>query len=306
MSKLPAMVVFLLRSACVFEWLVLRLCMILVSTMTCKLWGSSFRSCTPVSKLFRSIQTMMELFVLSTLLAFGVSRRDLLLLPTTLAPNGAWLSKTAIGGYTLLSDPNTYDALVKWPESRPTALLLSLHGAGRNQDPIEDALLRTDHAGTLPFADSTTLCVVAPYARDCRSFYEEPRQKLLDFWRFASKELSIAQTYLYGFSDGATVAVELATTGLFSGVALTGYGFTGTLPSLAVERLSTTPFWVFHSQQDEIFRVTNARKLVKSLRSAGNDRVRLTEYENLSHFASGQQTVQQNELYLWYESLGSL
>jgi dienelactone hydrolase len=36
--------------------------------------------------------------------------------------------------------------------------------------------------------------------------------------------------FLFGFSDGATVAVELLSTRRFAGAVVASYGFTGTLP----------------------------------------------------------------------------
>lgn len=41
------------------------------------------------------------------------------------------------------------------------------------------------------------------------------------------------RVFLFGFSDGATVAVELATTRRFAGAVVASYGFTGALPPKA-------------------------------------------------------------------------
>lgn len=46
------------------------------------------------------------------------------------------------------------------------------------------------------------------------------------------------------------MGVELATTGRFAACVFAAYGLTGTLPPRAVELLSATPVWIFHSRDD--------------------------------------------------------
>ena len=72
---------------------------------------------------------------------------------------------------------------------------------------------------------------------------------------------------MFGFSDGATVAIELLTTRRFRGAVVAAYGFTGVLPPRAVERLAGVPLWVFHSADDVIFDVANADCRVAATRS---------------------------------------
>ena len=89
-----------------------------------------------------------------------------------------------------------------------------------------------------------------------------------------------SRIFLFGFSDGATVAVELATTRRFAGAVVCAYGFTGTLPPRAVERLENVPFWVFHSADDVIFDVASSDRLVAALRQGNTkDVVRYTRYD---------------------------
>jgi hypothetical protein len=71
---------------------------------------------------------------------------------------------------------------------------------------------------------------------------------------------------LFGFSDGATLAVELLTTRRFQAGIISSYGFTGTLPDLALQRLRGIPMWVFHSKDDRIFSVDYSDKLVQALK----------------------------------------
>ncbi len=112
-------------------------------------------------------------------------------------------------------------------------------------------------SGTAPQVLLDNFAVVAPYSQGKRSFYEEPRQKLLQFidWvcsdagqQAGCPKVDTNRIFLFGFSDGATEAVELLTTGQFRGGIVAAYGFTGTLPSRATDRLKDVPIWVFHSR----------------------------------------------------------
>ena len=133
-----------------------------------------------------------------------------------------------------------------------------------------------------------SFAVVAPYAAGRRSFYEEPRSKLLAFgeWvcsdagrRAGCPDVDPSRVYLFGFSDGATVAVELATTRRFAAAVVAAYGYTGALPPLATQRLTPLPLWCFHSADDVIFDVANSDRLVRTLRQAGSTSVRYTRFE---------------------------
>lgn len=199
-------------------------------------------------------------------------------------------------------DPKTYSALSYTPpgaQDKPLPLLIVLHGAGINDGPVWNlADPNGEHAGLAPsllasgrappdLADN--FAVVAPYAAGKRSFYEEPRRKLLDFveWvcsdagrRAGCASIDPSRVFLFGFSDGATVAVELATTRRFAAAVVAAYGFTGELPSLATQRLKGVPIWVFHSADDVIFSVANSDRLVNSLRQLGGDSVRYSRYDS--------------------------
>jgi predicted peptidase len=208
----------------------------------------------------------------------------------------------------LVTDPSTYSALAYSPpeqlvneKSKPPPLLIVLHGAGKNDQTawsLADPL--GEHAGLAPSLLSTSrapaelalnFAVVCPYSAGKRSFYEEPRSKLLQFVEWVCSdagrqagcpEVDPTRVFLFGFSDGATVTVELATTRRFSGCVIAAYGFTGKLPALALQRLDGVSFWVFHSADDVIFPVACSDRFVASLRDLeGNkdpNRVRYTRY----------------------------
>ena len=180
-----------------------------------------------------------------------------------------------MGTLTAVRDPASYSALAYSPRgaaasSGKTPLLIVLPGAAQNTagvwslaDPagehmgLAPSLLAS---GAAPFELARNFAVVTPYPEGKRSFYEEPRAKVLRFIDWVCSEagreagcpanIDLSRIFLFGFSDGATVGVELATTGRFAACVFAAYGLTGTLPPRAVELLSTTPLWIFHSEDD--------------------------------------------------------
>ena len=154
--------------------------------------------------------------------------------------------------FYVVTDSKSYSALVYAPprsmDDQKRPLLLVLTGAGKNAGgPWDLADPAGEHAGLPPsllFAEiaprelSENFVVVAPYPQGKRSFYEEPRQKLVDFLDFLSSDdgrragipkIDVKKIFLFGFSDGATTAVELATTGRFAACIIASYGYTGTV-----------------------------------------------------------------------------
>jgi len=193
-------------------------------------------------------------------------------------------------------EPSRLPALVYSPEgkegktSSPKAVIICLHGAGKNDlDAWDLANIKGEHAGFLPSLIANGLAptevidnfvVISPYSKGKASLYEESRRNVIDFIEWALREEGIGTdvpVFLFGFSDGATLAVELLTTGRFNGAVVAAYGFTGTLPKLAQERLKGIPMWVFHSADDVIFDVTCSDNLVRTLRKANQEDGRKTE-----------------------------
>ena len=211
----------------------------------------------------------------------------------------------------LITDPNTYSALAYSPsipavaadtqqQRKPPPLLLVLPGAAQNKGTAWDlADINGEHRGlptSLLAADlapdslAQNFAVVTPYpGRNVKSFYEQPRAKILEFVQWLCDqsgendipEFDPSQIFLFGFSDGATLSIELLTTGRFRGGIVAAYGFTGTLPHLALDRLKGKPIWVFHSADDVIFPVACSDRLVESLRKVNDD----TEASNLIRFS---------------------
>lgn len=205
---------------------------------------------------------------------------------------------TAAGGGTLtkITDPQTYSALLYVPpnysqsQQKKLPLLVVLHGAGKNdRDAWDLADIKGEHAGLPPSLIASgqapseltdNFCVVAPYSYGKRSFYEEPRGTLLRFVDWVCSDagreagcplVDPERISLLGFSDGATVGIELLTTRRFNKGIIAAYGFTGTLPDRARERLKGIPLWVFHSVDDVIFPVRCSDRLVETLRNVNND-----------------------------------
>ena len=217
-----------------------------------------------------------------------------ILAPILTVPNLSQAQESQDPNIFEIQDPDTYSAVVYIPPkvkqtSEPFHLLVLLHGAGNNQ---KSAMYEFTNLGTTP-GDHTQLplallasgqapasladnfVVVAPYIGKGKqgSLYNEPRTKIISFvkWfrRWIEEEQSISiypqKVSLFGFSEGATLAVELATTRLFNGVVIASYGFTGALPKLAIERLQGIPIWVFHSTEDDVYDIQCSKRLVESL-----------------------------------------
>ena len=226
---------------------------------------------------------------------------------------GGGAAAAAPGALREVTDPRTYTALAYSPpgQAKPP-LLVVLHGAGENaRDAWNLADPRGEHrglapsllaAGAAPRSLSENFAVVAPYAGvGRRTLYDDPRSKVTGFVDWVLSDAGRAagcpdadprRVFLFGFSDGATEAVELLTTRRFAGAVVCSYGFTGVLPSAAVQRLADLPVWVFHSADDAIFDVANSDRLVAALRRGGTrDVVRYTRYdadpENVAGAARG-------------------
>ena len=181
-------------------------------------------------------------------------------------------------------------------------LIVVLHGAGRNNLDILDDLANPqgEHAGLIPsliasrdFDKAPSLLLhncsmVAPYSYGKTSFYQDGddcRAKLLRFLDYCCETINNPSSsssstavlrfdphriFLWGFSDGATLAVELLTSQKrkFAGGVICSYGYSGaTLPPQALQRLSGIPMWMFHSADDVIFSVANSDRLVEQLRT---------------------------------------
>jgi len=237
---------------------------------------------------------------------------------------------------SVVTDPNTYSALYYAPpnNSELDPLIIVLHGAGRNEQDIQNlANPQGEHAGLIPSLIESgkapeilldKFAVLAPYSYGKPSFYNDSRKSLIDFVQWAiqnrnTKDCPINfdpnRIILFGFSDGATVGVELLTTKRFIGGVICSYGYTGkTLPGPAIDRLSNIPMWVFHSADDVIFDVGNSDRLVQQLKRKDSSVVRYSRFdkdpENLPQRVRGHSmgitASKLPDLYEWMLTLPSL
>ena len=253
-------------------------------------------------------------------------RRDLILSSASAALSAGLASLMPVSAHAaapsdlrLITDPNTYSALAYAPpipaaadtqqqqKQKPPPLLLVLPGAAQNKGTAWDlADMNGEHrglpsallaAGVAPETLAQHFAVVTPYpGRNVQSFYDEPRSKVLGFVQWLCDQrgengvprFDPNQIFLLGFSDGATLSIELLTTGRFRGGIVAAYGFTGTLPQLALDRLKGKPIWVFHSADDVIFPVACSDRLVESLRKV-NDEAEGSDLIRYSRFDSDQE-----------------
>lgn len=199
-------------------------------------------------------------------------------------------------------DPESYPALIYTPQGASAGqklpLLVVLHGAGSTglgvqelADPLgchgglPPALLAT---GRAPAVLADNFAVAAPYAAGRTSFIRDPRQKLLRFvdWVCSSAgreagcpAVDTRRIFLFGYSDGATVGVQLATSQLFAAGVFAAVGGVGDVSKVA-SRLKGVPTWVFHCADDGILPVQNSDALVAAIRKVNSaDISRYTRYD---------------------------
>jgi predicted peptidase len=227
-----------------------------------------------------------------------LSRRNLIVgggILVSSSLNPAPRTTPAIKNMVVFQDPNTYASLLYMPplSDKKLPVIVVLHGAGTNQRDITNlADLHGEYGGLLPSLIANdqapaalldNFIVLAPYCYGAKSFYDEPRSKMLNFIAYALEnipqlskqkqhQVDQSRVFLFGFSDGATLGVELLTTRRFAGAVICSYGYTGTLPNLALQRLAGLPMWVFHSADDVIFQVERTSDpLVESLKKQTHD-----------------------------------
>ncbi|KAK7239173.1 hypothetical protein SO694_000273101 [Aureococcus anophagefferens] len=205
--------------------------------------------------------------------------------PRNMRVNNCGMGSAAVTCMRCGRDNLRHQDLGKWEEGEPH--MVNERGEGGEHRGLAPSLLA---AGAAPPSLAENFAVVAPYSAGRLSLYGDPRSKMLAFVDWVLSDAGRAagcpdadpsRVFLFGFSDGATEAVELLTTKRFAGGVVCSYGFTGTLPAAAVSRLADVPVWAFHSADDAIFDVANSDRLVASLRRGGaRDVVRYTRYDS--------------------------
>ena len=200
-------------------------------------------------------------------------------------------------------------------------LLVVLHGAGENAGDARSLLdARGEHGGLAPAllaadrapaALAETFVVAAPYSAGEPSFYGDSRGGLVawvDRVIAATPAVDPRRVFLFGFSDGATVAVELLTTRRYAGGVVAAYGFTGDLPRRALDSLAGTPLWVVHAADDEVFDVGNSDRLVAALRRRGGGAdIRFSRPKTLGgHAQTGAAAASRPDIYAWLSGLPPL
>jgi len=228
-------------------------------------------------------------------------------------------------------DPQTYPALAYSPDaSAKLPLLVVLHGAGSTDlgvqelaDPngchggLPPSLLAS---GRAPAVLANNFAVVAPYAAGRSSFIREPRERLLRFvdWVCSSEgrragcpNVDPQRIFLFGYSDGASVGVQLACSGKFRAGVFAAVGGVGDVGEIT-PKLRGIPTWFFHSVDDGILPVEGTDSLVASLvKTNGPVGIRYTRYEQdqegftgfLKGHSVGITASKQPEIYRWLLSL---
>ena len=128
-----------------------------------------------------------------------------------------------------------------------------------------------------------------------------------EFCAAHARAVDPARVFLFGFSDGATVGVELATSRRFAAVVCAAYGFTGDLPAAALDRLRDVPFWMIHSEDDEVFAPRCSERFVAALRAASSrpGDVKLSKLRGLDHVGTALAASSAPATYEWLLGLAS-
>lgn len=103
--------------------------------------------------------------------------------------------------------------------------------------------------------------------------------------------------YLYGESMGGEGVYRLlmdAPTRFAAGVSAAGY-----TKDTGASQMAQTPLWIFHGAEDGTSPVDNARTIYESIRDAGGNKVKYTEYPDLDHVPAIQQAREETGLFSW-------
>jgi predicted peptidase len=193
---------------------------------------------------------------------------------------------------------------LEWSKEKKWPVILFLHGAGERG---EDGLLQTDVGiGTAirRRMERFPCIVVLPQCRKNRWWTEpEMEAQALKALEQSIKEFNgdPQRVYLTGLSMGGygTWSIAAKWPGKFAALAPICGGIrrpavASTAPenassefaadpyAAAAQKIGRTPVWVFHGGADPIVPVTESRKMVEALKSAGGS-VKYTEYEGVGH-----------------------
>lgn len=231
-----------------------------------------------------------------------------------------------VGTLSAVNDPQTYSALLYKPDkiSGKVPLLVVLHGAGSTNEGVWELADPNGCHGGLPpslLASGSAppdlaenFAMVAPYAAAKTSFIREPKERLLQFVNWVCMqhpEFDVKRTFIFGYSDGATVGVQLAASGRFAGGVFAATGGVGSV-ALDFLKLKNIPLWFFHCADDGILPVRGTDQLVELLRKVSTPgRVRYTRYDEdqegytgfLKGHSVGITASKQPEIYKWFLSL---
>jgi predicted peptidase len=205
-----------------------------------------------------------------------------------------------------------------WSKKKKSPVILFLHGAGERGD---DNLIQTKIGigpAILRQRDSFPFIVVLPQCPKGRWWTEGDMQSLaLKALEQTMKELNgdSTRTYLTGLSMGGYGSWLMASTNpaRFAALAIVCGGVVPprglTLPKEAIlpesgdpyaavaSRVRKVPVWVFHGNADPAVPVSESRKMVEAIKSAGGD-VRYNEYEGVGH-NSWDKAYSEADLFPW-------
>jgi predicted peptidase len=209
-----------------------------------------------------------------------------------------------VGCQYLISFPKDYDAKSK----KGSPLILFLHGAGERGNDVWRASIHgpSKYAAT---NSEFSFILVTPLCSAEEVWSNEVLLELLDEI-IAKHNVDEKRIYLTGMSMGGYGTWNLGLTHAkrFAAIApicgggerieilLAARGYAG---PVKIDDLRTLPIWVFHGAKDTVVPLEESERMVRALKEAKCENVKLTVYPEAQH-DSWTETYNDPELYKWF------
>lgn len=191
-------------------------------------------------------------------------------------------------------------AFLAVPVKKPTGklpLLISLHGGGGKEMPLEQQLARSAEVKGLGLAELANKDLILLEPNTAEDWNVNSLNAMLDYVLENYEEIDANRVYLMGHSMGGrgTWAWINESSGRFAAAAPSGFsaGDTGN-----PERLVNLPIWGM-AGGDDGDRATGIKKMVERLRDVGNKHVKHTEFPGASHAEGNAAVFSSVELVDW-------
>lgn len=176
-------------------------------------------------------------------------------------------------------------------------LLISLHGGGGKEMPLEQQLARSAKVKGLGLAELAKKNLMLLEPNTAEDWNVTSLNAMLDYVLENYKEIDLNRVYVMGHSMGGRGTWNWIneSSNRFAAAAPSGFsaGDTGN-----PERLVNLPIWGMAGADDED-RATGIKKMVERLRAAGNRNIKHTEFPGANHAAGNAAVFSSVELVDW-------